>query len=136
MRVVVKGTHVRIEDPMRSWRSITLIFALWLASACGAGWHREELKPERQLPARQQVQLWSGHQTRVLHSVIVGPDSVSGVPFHMPPTCDSCRVVVARNAVDSVRLGNQERGALRSLGLGYAALGIAAVVLYFSVDSD
>jgi hypothetical protein len=43
---------------------------------------------------------------------------------------------VARSAVDSIRLGNQERGALRSLGLGYVALGIAALVLYFSVDTD
>ena len=121
---------------MRSWRPITLLFALWLVSACGAGWHREELRPERRLPARQQVQLWSGHQARVLHAVMLGPDSVSGVPFHLPPACDSCRVVVARSAVDSMRLGNQERGVLRSLGLGYVALGVAALVLYFSVDTD
>ncbi len=121
---------------MRGWWSITLFLALWLVSACGGGWHREELKPERQLPARQQVQLWSGHQTRVVHAVILGPDSVSGVPFHLPPACDSCRVVVARSAVDSMRLGNKERGALRSLGLGYLALGLTALVLYLSVDSD
>jgi hypothetical protein len=35
-----------------------------------------------------------------------------------------------------MRLGDQERGAWRSMGLGYAALGVAALVLYFSVDSD
>jgi hypothetical protein len=35
-----------------------------------------------------------------------------------------------------MRLGNQERGALRSLGLGYAALVVAALVLYLSVDTD
>ena len=124
------------EDVMRGWRSTPMLLALWLASGCGAGWQREELSPERQLPARQQVQLWVGPESRVLHGVRVGPDSVSGVPFHMPPTCDSCRVVVARSAVDSMRLGNQERGAMRSLGLGYVALGVAAVVLYFSVDTD
>jgi hypothetical protein len=61
---------------------------------------------------------------------------VSGVPFHLPPECDSCRVAVARSAVDSMRVGNQERGALRSLGLGYVALGAAAVLLYFSIDTD
>lgn len=126
----VRGSSVR-----GCW-STTLFFALWLGSACGGGWHREELKPERQLPARQQVQLWSGHQTRVLHAVLLGLDSVSGVPFHLPPACDSYRVVVARSAVDSMRLGNQERGALRSLGLGYVALGVAALVLYLSVDTD
>jgi len=61
---------------------------------------------------------------------------VSGVPFQLPPEYDSCRVTVVRNPVDSMRLGNQERGALRSLGLGYVAVGVAAVILYFSVDSD
>jgi hypothetical protein len=120
---------------MRSWRA-TAVTALWLASACGAGWRRQELSPERQLPARQQVQLWLGPQARVLHAVIVGPDSVSGVPFNLPPECDSCRVTVARSTVDSMRLGNQERGALRSLGLGYVAIGVAALILYFSVGPD
>lgn len=120
---------------MRGWRS-NAVPALWLASACGAGWQRQELSPERQLPARQQVQLWRGHETRVLHAVIVGPDSVSGVPFHLPPECDSCRIALERNAVDSMRLGNQERGVLRSLGSGYVALGAAALVLYFSIDAD
>jgi hypothetical protein len=57
-------------------------------------------------------------------------------PFHQPPDCDTCRVVVARSAVDSMRLGDQERGAWRSMGLGYVALGAAALILYLSVDTD
>ena len=116
--------------------------ALWILSsslvlaACGAGWHRLEDLTPRALPVRQQVQLWTRRQPRVLHAVILGPDSVSGVPFHRPPDCDSCRVVIARSGVDSMRLGNRERGALRSLGLGFAAVGVAALLLYFSVDTD
>jgi hypothetical protein len=120
---------------MLGWR-LSAIMPLWLATACGAGWHREELSPEQRLPARQQVQVWLGRETRTLHAVAVTPDSVSGVPFHLPPDCDSCRVAVARSAVDSMRLGNQEQGALRSLGLGYVALGVTALILYFSVDAD
>lgn len=108
----------------------------WLLSGCGGGWQREELSPDRKLPPRQQVQLWLGDGSRVLHAVEVAPDSVSGVPFHLPPQCDSCRVTVARSAVDSIRLGNQERGALQSIGIGYVALGVAALVLYLSVDAD
>jgi hypothetical protein len=50
--------------------------------------------------------------------------------------CDTCRVALARSEVDSIRLGNQERGALRSMGLAYVALAAAGVILYFSVDSD
>jgi uncharacterized membrane protein (DUF2068 family) len=56
--------------------------------------------------------------------------------FTLPQWGDSCRVAIARSAVDSMRLGNQERRALRSLGLGYAALAVAALVLYLSVDTD
>jgi hypothetical protein len=117
--------------------------AIWIAvlvplalGGCGAGWRRLDHLPPRGMPARAQVQLWMGRQSRVLHAVTVGADSVSGVPFHLPPECDSCRVAVARSAVDSMRIGSQERGALRSLGLGYVALAAAAVLLYFSVDTD
>jgi hypothetical protein len=107
-----------------------------MLGGCGAGWRRlEDLTPQA-LPLRAQVQLWTGRQTRVLHAVIVEADSVTGVPFHLPPECDSCRVAVARNTIDSMRVGNQERGALRSLGLAYVALGVATVILYFSVDTD
>jgi hypothetical protein len=120
---------------MLAWRSAR-VAALWVAGGCGANWHREELSPERQLPARQQVQLWMGDQTRVLHGVIVDSESVSGIPFHRPPDCDSCRVIIARSTVDSMRLGNQERGLLGSMAIGYVALGVAALVLYFSVDTD
>lgn len=110
--------------------------ALGLVTACGAGWHREDLAPQSHLPPRQQVQLWVGGQARVLHAVRVGVDSITGVPFQSPPSCDSCRVAVARSTLDSIRLGNQERGALRSIGFGYAALAGAALLLYFSIDTD
>jgi hypothetical protein len=66
----------------------------------------------------------------------MGPDSLTGVPFHLPPDCDSCRVGLPRATVDSIRLGSQERGALRSIGLGYVAVGVAAVLIYLSVDTD
>jgi hypothetical protein len=120
---------------MRRRRACALA-AVWWVSACGAGWHREAIGPESELPPRQQVQLWMDGQSRVLHGVVVGADSVTGVPFHLPLTCDSCRIAVVRSAVDSMRLGNQERGAVRSIGLGFLSLAVAAVVLYFSVDTD
>lgn len=107
-----------------------------LVNACGAGWHREDVPPERDLPPRQQVQIWAGPRSRVLHAVRLEPDAFTGVPFHLPPGCDSCRVAVPRASVDSIRLGSLERGALRSLGLGYVVLGVAAALLYYSVDTD
>ena len=116
-----------------TWMAVLLPWAL---GGCGAGWHRLDDLTPRTLPDRAQVQLWMGHQARVLHAVTLGTDSVSGVPFHRPPDCDSCRVLIARSTVDSMRLGNQERGALRSIGFGSLALGAAALVLYLSVGTD
>jgi hypothetical protein len=108
-------------------RPVLLLFGL---GGCGAGWHRLDDVTPRSLPARQQVQLWMGQGTRVLHAVTLGPDSVTGVPFHRPPDCD-CRVALPRSAIDSMRLGNQERGAVRSIGLGYLTLVAAGGLLYW-----
>jgi hypothetical protein len=116
-----------------TWMAVLLPWAL---GGCGAGWRRLDDLTPRALPVRAQVQLWMGHQTRVLHAVTLGTDSLTGVPFHRPPDCDSCRVVIARSMVDSMRLGNQERGALGSIGFGYLALGATALVLYLSLDTD
>jgi hypothetical protein len=112
------------------------VAGLCLVNACGAGWHREEVGPESQLPPRQQVQVWTGQRSRVLHAVRVGADSLTGVPFHLPADCDSCRVVVPSGVVDSIRLGSQERGALRSIGLGYLAAGAFVLLFYASFGSD
>ena len=112
------------------------VAGLCFVNACGAGWHREEVGPEGQLPERQQVQVWTGQRSRVLHAVRMGPDSLTGVPFHLPSDCDSCRVALPRGTVDSIRLGSQERGALRSIGLGSLAVVAVGVLLYFSVDTD
>ena len=107
-----------------------------ILTACGAGWHRVEETTPQAFPVRQQVQLWMGDRTRVLHAVVVGADSVSGVPFQLPPTCDSCRVAVPRSTVDSMRLGNIERGAVRGFKVGFLVLGLVSVLLYYSVDHD
>jgi hypothetical protein len=112
-----------------------LVLSLLLA-ACGAGWQRVDHLSPTQLPVRQQVQLWMGGESRVLHAVTLDPRSVSGVPFHLPPECDSCRVVLARSTVDSIRLGSQERGVLRSMGAGYIAMVLAALALRLTIDID
>jgi hypothetical protein len=118
-----------------AWRR-SLLASVTLVNACGAGWHRAEPSPASQLPPRQQVQIWQGPQKRVLHAVVVTADSISGVPYQISPDCDSCRVYLARNTVDSMRLGNMEKGALKSVGLGYVLMGAAIVVLIHTVDSD
>lgn len=52
---------------------------------------------------RTKYQVWSGGSPQVLIALRVTADSVSGVPYWMPPACDSCRVALPRSAVDSIR---------------------------------
>ena len=61
-----------------------------------------------------------------LHGVIVGADSLSGIPFFKPLECDSCRVSVRLGAVDSLRIGDSMDGFWRTVALGAVA---ALVVL-------
>lgn len=108
---------------MCSKRISRALVAALAVSACGA-WERiADLSPDDTLPQRQQVQVWSAGKARVWHAVRFDADSVSGVPFHLSPSCDSCRVAIARAAVDSVRLGDPER-----IGMTFAGLVILAIL--------
>lgn len=55
------------------------------------------------VPAEQRVEVWTHGEAYQLHAVTVGADSVRGVRWWHSPDCDSCRVAIARAAVDSVR---------------------------------
>jgi len=102
---------------MSSRPTSRVLVAALLASACG-GWQRlPDLSPDT-LPARQQIQLWSRGQVRVLHAVQIDGDSIRGVPFQLSPACDSCRVAMPLAAVDSLRTGNQETPAMVLIGSG------------------
>jgi hypothetical protein len=96
-------------------------------SACSGGWHRVEDVTPRALPPRDQVQVWQGGRATLLHGVKLSSDTLCGVPFVDTPTCDSCRVQIPLEAVDSLRVGNKERGFFRTAGL---VLGIGAVWAY------
>ena len=104
---------------MSSKRISCVVVVALLGSACG-GWQRlDDLTPDT-LPQRQQVQVWSAGKARVLHAVRIGGDSITGVPFQLSPTCDSCRVAIPRADVDSLRVGDQEAPAIITIGLGIA----------------
>jgi hypothetical protein len=111
-------------------------FLLLLATAgCGASWRRVDLAPAS-LPPRQQVQVWSGGHARVFHAVMRTPDSLSGVPFQLAPDCDSCRVSLPLSSIDSLRVGNMERGAYRSIGVAILGMTALGALLWLSVDHD
>ena len=74
------------------------IAVLSVSLLCGcAGWTRLALPSDTTLAPRQQVQVWSGSHARVLHAVRLSGDSLVGVPFQKPPSCDSCRITIARS---------------------------------------
>ena len=56
-----------------------------------------------------------------LHGVIVGADTVSGIPFLKSLDCDSCRVRIERAEVDSLRLGEPDGGFWKTVALGALA---------------
>lgn len=90
--------------------------------ACGPAWRRAEMAPQPQFPLRQQVQVWtSDGRTRVLHALVIDSAQVRGVPFDLPAECDSCRISVPRDDVDSLRLGSMTEGFLGGMiGAGFA----------------
>jgi len=104
---------------MSSRPTSRVLLAALLASGC-AEWQRlPELSPDT-LPQRRQIQVWSGGRVRLLHAVRIGADSIAGVPFQLPPSCDSCRVAIPVASVDSLRWGNQEAPAMVLIGAGIA----------------
>ena len=103
--------------------------------ACGGGWRRIEDLTPRPFPARAQVQVWQGKSVTLLHGVRLDSGALTGVPFTKVPTCDSCRVELALGAVDSLRVGNKERGFFRTVGL-MLAIGSVWAYLFRGVGGD
>ena len=62
----------------------------------------------------------------LLHGVIVGADTVSGIPFLKSLDCDSCRVRIEQAQVDTLRLGESVDGFWKTAALG-AAIGLIAL---------
>jgi hypothetical protein len=111
-----------------SGRALGLWLLAWSQAGCGAGWRRTGELPPGALSPKQQAEVWHGGRADRLHAVILSADSISGVPYLQPQSCDSCRVAFAQTAVDSVRLGHPERGFWRSVGLALGGTLVLAVV--------
>ena len=69
------------------------------------------------LPADERLEVWSHGEAYQLHAVTIDSDSVHGVRWWHSPDCDSCRVAIARAAVDSVRTSRSDGGRTGALML-------------------
>jgi hypothetical protein len=99
-----------------------------LANGCGAGWHQPATVAPGPMPARQQVQVWSGGGMRRWHGVRVAKDSISGVPFTESPECLTCRESLPRAMVDSLRVGDPVAGFWKSFGLAAGFILVATTI--------
>jgi hypothetical protein len=99
--------------PHRFDRGISAALALSLVFGC-AGWFRYDPPADTTLDVRQGVQVWRDSKPLILHAVRVTEDSLVGVSFYRPPSCDSCRIAMLRSDVDSLRLGNPEAAGIAS----------------------
>ena len=107
-----------------------LLIGLALPQAgCGAGWRRIDPQAPAALPKRQQVQVWQAGRVIRLHAVEMAADSLTGVPYLRPPDCDSCRVALGRQKIDSIRSGNPSAGFWKTVGLSLAGVAVAALVI-------
>jgi hypothetical protein len=120
-------------------------FILWnvgflsLLTGCAGGlgaWHRTELTPPQQFKPRQQVQVWHDDGADLWHGVRTLRDSLSGIPYHRPLECDSCRVSLPLAAIDSVGLGDLERAGMILGALPFVALGAAVIAMRLSWGDD
>jgi hypothetical protein len=98
-------------------------------TACGAGWHRPAAVEPGQWPPRQQAQVWSGKDSHQWHALVITSDSISGIPFQKPVSCDRCRQSLSRSVVDSVRAGDPMEGFWKTVSLGVAVPIVFLVIL-------
>lgn len=106
------------------------IFCALMLPGCSnntpVGWRHVD--PATPVKSHDLVWIWSRAGTNKWYAVVVTPDSVSGIPFEMPLTCDSCRRSLPRSQVDSMQVAYKIAQADSKM-LGEVAGAIGAVLL-------
>jgi hypothetical protein len=102
---------------MRRTRQWLVLAMAGLQLGCGAGWRRVSPLPDSSIDPNQQIQVWQKGKAQRWHGVRIGADSVTGLAFMVPLTCDSCRRAIPRAQVDSLRFGSPPAGFWKSIGL-------------------
>jgi hypothetical protein len=112
---------------MRNGRLLAALLLSWITVVTGCtGWSRFAGVPQNPIPERERFQLWRGGTAIVVHGLEASDDSLSGVPAWRPPSCVSCRVAVARDEVDSLRVRKYSAG--RTWILVGSVLGIVVLL--------
>jgi hypothetical protein len=77
------------------------------------------------------VQVWQGGRAVVVHGVHVDSTSLAAIPYHQPLACDSCRMVLPRSSIDSVRVGSLMDGFWRTTALVLGTLFTAGLAVCY-----
>src|SRR4051812_38306367 len=113
---------------MPSLPRIAIVASVLLLGACYT-WRADNGALNRPHASRERFEVWSRNASREVHSLRLSGDTVSGVPYTLPPSCDSCRVQWLRSEVDSVRARRDN-----PLGSTMLLLSVAGLVwLYLTV---
>ena len=84
-----------------------LVFALLAAGCSPASVEWRPLDQPTHVKRSHVVAIWSHGAVKAWHAVVITQDSISGIPYDMSLTCDSCRRSLPRSLVDSVQLAYQ-----------------------------
>lgn len=109
-------------------RKSALTFACAGLGPCAGAPRVVPLTPAPIFKPRQQVEVWGGDQTTTLHAVRVVEDEVTGVAYWKPVDCDSCRVSIPLEGVDSIRAVAGERSAIVVVASAVAAAAVVLIV--------
>jgi len=83
----------------------TLVAGALLAAGCATYRGQRPLDPLTPVDPKHPVWIWSDGVVKKWYAVIITPDSVSGVQYELPETCDLCRSSLPRSQVDSMKVG-------------------------------
>lgn len=75
-----------------------------LVAGCTTSWGQRPLDRPIPVAPTYPVWIWSRGAVHKWYAVRMTHDSVSGIPFEMPLTCDSCRRSLSRTRVDSMKI--------------------------------
>ena len=69
------------------------------------------------MPARQMVEVWRGRRAVTLHGVEIEERELTGIPYFKPVQCDSCRLTIPLDQVDSLNIVSGDENALLGTGM-------------------
>jgi hypothetical protein len=113
---------------IRRFAALIATTFLLTTTACGAGWRTLAGVDSKVLEPRQQAQVWMQDRMVRLHALRVSADSVRGIPYLQPLSCDTCWLAFPREGVDSIRVGDPPGGFLATMSLILAAALVVGVM--------